>query len=239
MSFDVKIIADSVGPRGNRITTMQLCYPRFIHAEFMTHRVFSRNASSSRAIPVAKLIEQVRNNPVMPVHWGKNQPGMQADEELSPENIGAVRGIWRDAAYRAANYAETMARFGAHKQIVNRILEPWQWMHTIVTATEWDNFFALRCHKDAQPEIRRLAEFMRETQHRSVPKKLDYGQWHLPYVNTEIEDDGEQSYRHKMFFDPPIEGHPGACGVQFLNLEQALKASVARCARVSYLTHDG
>lgn len=210
MSFDVKIIADSQG-RYSRITTMQLRYPRFIHAEFMTHRVFSRNASSSRAIPTAKLIEQARTDPACPIHWGKNQPGMQANEELTGEALLHAKEMWHAAANRAADNAETLAMIGAHKQIVNRIIEPFLHISVVVTSTEWENFFALRCHKDAQPEIRRLAEWMREALRRSIPRKLKPGQWHTPYVAE------------------------GEC----IALEDALVRSVARCARVSYEKHEG
>ena len=193
MKIEAKIIADSISTAGKRITTMQLCYPRFIHSEFMTHRMFSRNAMSSRAVPVAKMIEQVRSNPAMPIHWGTNQPGMQASAVLSNEmdaRLGTsprqyVKTLWEHVAEDAANIAERMAQLGAHKQIVNRILEPFQWMHTVVTATEWDNFFELRCHPDAQPEINALACAMRDAMQASTPtERLEY-EWHLPYVSDD------------------------------------------------------
>lgn len=219
MGYEVKIVADSVGPDKQRITTMQLRYPRFIHAEFMTHRVFSRNASSSRAIPTAKLIEQVRTDPAGPTHWGKNQPGMQANEELTSEALLHVKEMWHAAANRAADNAETLAMLGAHKQIVNRIIEPFLHISVVVTSTQWDNFYALRAHPAAQPEIRRLAEYMREAQHRSIPKKLGFGDWHLPYVGEE---------RGRAYNS-----------VEKAETIRAIKCSVARCARVSYLNHDG
>jgi len=132
-----KVIEDSVAEsNGVRLTTLQLQYPRFIHAEFMTHRVFSRNASSSRAIPVAKVIEQVRTDPAMPIHWGKNQPGMQANEELQGDERAQAIRQWKLAAERAADCANIMNTLGVHKQVANRLLEPFQYMHVIVTATE-------------------------------------------------------------------------------------------------------
>ena len=149
--IEAKVILDSVSPAGKRITTLQLKYHRFIHSEFMTHRAFSRNSMSSRAVPVAKMIEQVRNDPAMPVHWGKNQPGMQARDDLTGEALINAQMAWRGAAAKAADSAQLMMDNGLAKQVANRILEPFQWMHTVVTATEWDNFFALRCHPDAQP----------------------------------------------------------------------------------------
>lgn len=213
MSALAKVVADSISPSDKRITTMQLMYPRFIHAEFMTHRVFSRNASSSRAIPVAKMIEQVRTNPAMPIHWGKNQPGMQANEQLTGQALENAQDGWTRAAWLASNIAEEMMTAGCHKQVVNRILEPFQFIHVVVTATEWDNFFELRAHKDAQPEIQALAVAMREAMDASVPARLGYGQWHLPYVR-----DSE---------------------IGVYDIDTLRKISSARCARVSYLTHDG
>jgi thymidylate synthase ThyX len=220
-----KIIADSVSDAGHRITTLQLCYPRFIHAEFMTHRVFSRNASSSRAIPVKKMLEMVRNEPAMPIHWGANIPGMQAHEELDAPvcNLAlfgtkvnadvSAREAWIEAAARAADVAEKMMEAGYHKQVVNRLLEPFQHIHVVVTATEWDNFFALRDHPDAQPEIHELAIQMRKAMNLSVPKLLSADEWHLPYVTDEERAD--------------------RCD------ETLVKISAARCCRVSYLKHDG
>lgn len=211
--FYATVICDSITERGERITTMELCYPRFIHSEFMTHRVFSRNAASSRAIPIAKMIEQVRTNPAGPVWWGKNQPGMQAREELDDVHKPLAQMVWRHAAEAAVEYAKDMERLGVHKQIVNRLLEPWMWMKTIVTATEWQNFFDLRCHPDAQPEFQHLAHMVREAYYNHRPSELSEGQWHLPYFTLPITTPAD--------------------------LEVAIKCSVARCARVSYLTHDG
>ena len=210
-----KVVEDSVSPIGIRLTTLQLTYPRFIHSEFMTHRVFSRNASSSRAIPVAKVIEQVSNDPAMPIHWGKNQPGMQANEELSGTEREQVIEAWKAAARQAAAFAGVMAANGAHKQIANRILEPFQMIHVIVTATEWDNFFELRAHPDAQPEIHELALTMQNVMADSRPRHVKEDEWHLPYVTL------EERLRHHG------------------DDELLCKLSAARCARVSYLTHDG
>lgn len=215
-----KVIEHSVSMDNKELLTYQLAYPRFIHSEFLTHRVFSRNASSSRAIPVKKMIAQVWNDPAMPVHWGKNQPGMQAHTELSGWRRTLTRAAWRTAAKVAAGFAWVMDKCGAHKQLVNRVLEPFQIIHVIVTATEWDNFFELRAHPDAQPEIRVLAEAMLEARKRSIPALLSEDNkksegWHLPYV----------TWAERMeYADQP---------------RYLAKLSAARCARVSYLTHDG
>lgn len=203
-----KIILDSMSPAGARITTMQLVYPRFIHSEFMTHRVFSRNASSSRAIPVAKMIEQVRNDPAMPIHWGSNKPGMQAGEEV--RDLTEAKQLWMAAARNAANVAGHMADIGLHKQVANRILEPFQWMHTIVTATEWENFFKLRLHPAADPNIHELARVMLAAMQASKPAHRDF---HAPYSEGMV------------------------AGLDFI--DDIALVSAARCARVSYLNHDG
>ena len=218
--IEAKIIADTVSAtHGGRITTMQLKYQRFIHSEFMTHRAFSRNASSSRAIPTAKLIEQVRNNPAMPIHWGQNQAGMQANGQLSGSALVDAQAVWKTAAENAATNAESMLFYGLHKQVANRILEPFQWMHVVVTTTEWENFFDLRCHPDAQPEIQALACAMREALDASEPTR---SLTHLPYLT-----EGELVEVKRV----PIDWS-GQFGVFF-------KISAARCARVSYLKHDG
>lgn len=220
MTIEAKVIADSIEPRGTRLTTLQLKYPRFIHSEFMTHRMFSRNASSSRAIPVEKMLEENCN--ALPIHWGKNKPGMQADKESYPE-IG--QPIWTQARQWAKTSAHYMHQKGLHKQIVNRLTEPFQHINVIVTATEWENFFKLRLHPDAQPEIQELARIMKEAMDRSIVRRLKSGEWHLPYIQ-------------------PIEfcfvgtEHIPAEENEIDSWETAIKCSVARCARVSYLNHD-
>lgn len=213
MTYSAKIICDSVNAKYTRLTTMEITYPRFVHSEFMTHRVFSRNAASSRAIPIAKILQRVEDDPVFPVWWGKNQAGMQAEEQLVlPEQLEA-REKWLAARNSALQHARDLAALGLHKQIVNRILEPWMWITVIVTSTDWENFFALRCHKAAQPELREIADMMFTAyMFGKGPRRLLDGEWHLPYV-----DDSELNELS----------------------ETVLKVSVGRCARVSYLTHDG
>lgn len=216
--MEAKVIADSVSRAGARITTLQLKYPRFIHAEWLTHRAFSRSASSSRAIPVAKMLAQVRDAPAMPIHWGKNQAGMQAKEEV--QDVRAARDLWERAAVRMTEFAADMADMGLHKQVVNRLLEPFQWIHVVVTATEWDNFFLLRDHEDAQPEIQALAREMRSVMCASTPRRKeddldDALNWHLPYIlDAELIDKRDKPWL-------------------------LAKVSAARCARVSYVKHDG
>lgn len=225
--IEATIICDSISPQGKRLTTFKLRYPKFIHGEFMTHRVISRNASSSRAVPTKKLLEEVRSDALRagPVFWGKNQSGMQAAEELSDvtpaahdpcdrtkSDRQAAIDIWRSSAINAAWAAEHMLIIGVHKQIVNRLLEPFSHINVVATATEWDNFFGLRLHKDAQPEMRALATAMWKVYNLSSEfarpvKLLKPGEWHLPFVDFD-------------HYEIPID-----C---------SKKVSVARCARVSY-----
>jgi hypothetical protein len=211
-TITAKIIADSRNEEGDRITTFLLCYPRFIHSELMTHRAFSRNAASSRAIPIEKMIASVRENPAAPIRWGKNGKGMQDHGEFTGEEAEACRQWWREGAELVAAHAERGEKLGLHKQIVNRWLETPSWMETLVTATDYHNFFALRVHKDAQPEFQRVAYLMLKAYLDHPPQLLQTGEWHLPFSD----------------FMP--EG---------MDKNQRLKISSARSARLSYKTFDG
>ena len=240
MEIKAEIVAHSKSSvNGKEIVTFSLEYPRFIHSELMTHRLFSRNAASSRAIPVAKMIDQVRNDPAMPVHWGKNQSGMQAKEELSGVNKIDVMGEWQLAAMNAADSAQFMADEGAHKQIVNRILEPFQMMKTVLTATEFDNFFWLRKHPDAQPEIKLLAEKMWEALEVSEAVELEPGEWHVPYVKVIRDSYGSLYYVTE--YDGVPHDHTIRVGSKVyepITLEDALAISSSCCAQVSYRKLD-
>ena len=219
------------------ICTFELEYPRFIHSEIMTHRLFSRNAMSSRAVPITKMIEQVRNKPAKPIHWGANQAGMQAEKEIIGELDFKIDGIcfkatagdfWKDVASKVAVYAEELSNAGLHKQVVNRLLEPFQMMKTVVTATEFDNFFWLRCHSDAQPEIKELAECMYKAYTEAEVEVLKVGEWHTPYVQgVTCQDTGQRYY----FTGKPFDSDE-------ITLEEALKVSSSCCAQVSYRLLD-
>lgn len=225
------IVADSVSPNGKRITTYELEYPRFIHAEFMTHRLFSRNAASSRAIPVPKMIEHIRNNTAMPIHWGANQPGMQAENECdnminNGHTLFTKEEWWRQSRNEAIDFAEQYHEAGYHKQIVNRLLEPFQFIKVVCTATEYDNFFWLRNHKDAQPEIKELARCMWEARNQSIPKQLKFDEWHVPYVSVVSGRSGAEYCVHT------------GNGPEWVSLEDALKVSASCCAQISYRLTD-
>jgi hypothetical protein len=247
MTISATKILHSISPWGIELKTVLARYPRFIHAEELTHRVLSstpdmvieindgvmcdrnlsRNASSSRAIPVSRLIDDILRDTALPIHWGKNQKGMQANEEHDAYIVNPFHGfttdrmgklysreqIWLLARDNAIAVARAYDEAGYHKQIVNRILEPFAHINVLITATDWDNFFELRDHKDAQPEIQALARAIKAAFADSEPQVLQPGQWHLPFVNDREMD----------------------C----LDLETQKKVSVARCARTSYLTHEG
>lgn len=245
MGFDAKVLADSRSPAGHRLTTLEATFPRFVLAEFNTHRVFSRNSASSRAIPIAKQLRRVLEDPYIPIEFGSNQPGMQAGTALTGVKRDAAEREWlhaRDDAVRRVlglvsdpdaiapdddlldalgqieeairNRAQHAEWLNVHKQVANRLLEPFMWHTVIVTATEWDNFWNLRCHPDAQPEIRLIAETMRTATEESEPAELASDEWHLPLVRPEDRE-------------------------QVASIEDLIKVSAGRCARVSYLTHAG
>jgi thymidylate synthase ThyX len=211
---NARIILDSISPDDVRLTTMEVTLHRFVLAEFNTHRVFSRNSASSRAIPLAKQIDRVQNDPAIPVSFPAEQRGMQGGAELTDWDRDLARVQW----FLARSYAVTQARFlaetGVHKSVAARLLEPFMWQTIIVSSTEWENFFTLRCSPMAQPEIRVAAEAMRDALAASTPTPLNYDEWHLPFVT-------------------------GYDAADMPETRTALLCSAARCARVSYLTHDG
>lgn len=231
MTISAKIICDSISPHNVRLTTMLLRYPRFVHAEFMTHRVFSRNASSSRAIPIEKMIQAVLDEPAMPIHWGKNQKGMQAGEELSLSEIEHAKRGWREAMMEAVDNARMLNELGLHKQIVNRVLEPFSHITVVVTATEWNNFLHLRDHEDAQPEIAELARQCRVELELNHPTPLGWGDWHLPFIDLKSE---YQVVERLCQVGRTTRDMPKPAEVY----DVLVKMSAARCARTSYLTHD-
>ena len=208
--IDVKIIEDSIHG-DDRLTTFELEYPRYIHPEIMSHRIFSRNAQSSRAIPVDKLIERVEKSNWFPVFM-KNKAGMAASEPLEGTDLVYAKNQWLLAKEDAITRSKYLSLVGVHKQIVNRLLEPFSTIKVILSSTDFSNFFNLRIHPGAQQEIQILASKMKEALDSNLIANLDIGQWHLPYIRAEERD---------------------------LPVDLLVKVSTARCARVSYLNHDG
>lgn len=210
--IQAKIIADSVNAKGNRITSFLLTYPRFIHSELMTHRMLSRNAASSRAIPVEKMIHAIKAVPAYPLYWGKAQKGMQTAEEVDEFTMYSVRNVWMNALSEAVVSARKLLELGLHKSIANRLLEPFAHMETLVTATEWTNFYSLRAHKDAEPTFQCLAYLMLQRYTASIPQIKKDGEWHVPFNDEVMEGLDEQSQ---------------------------LEIATARAARTSYKNFEG
>lgn len=239
-----RVRAHSVNPHTNtELITFELIYPRFIHSELMTHRLFSRNAPSSRAIPTPRQIEMVREDPAKPTEWGKNQKGMQSDEQLGDETrvrvpdevIGKytffeyvpVSRAWQLAAESAASWGQAFYDAGLHKQMTNRLIENFTWMRTIVTATEFDNWFWLRRDSDAAPTIRHLANLMWREYTESDPTFLDANSMHVPFYN----DSGIWRYKDEDIFGVKIDEHG-------FTASQALMVSSSCCAQVSFRKED-
>lgn len=213
--------------------TFELTYPRYIHSEFMTHRMFSRNASSSSAIPVSKVIQQVASNPVIPPKVYMNKAGMVGDVEADATDTVAFYNLWLDAATNAVNTAKGMEELGIHKQHINRILEPFQFIHVIVTATEWSNFFRLRLAPDAQPEMQELANAIYDEM-----DKYKYGSFGYIAVGG-YGSPCEIISGDSTVVTLPYVTEEDISKVGAENYITLMKVSSARCARVSYNNHDG
>lgn len=222
MSYAAKVICDSVSPTGKRLTTLEVTFPRFILAEVNTHRALSKSSASSRAIPIAKRIQQAIDDPFVPEVFGKNQKGMQSTANLQPGENEAARIAWNGAREIAIEYARMLADIGVHKQYANRLLEPFLFHTAVISGTEWGNFFALRRAKEPQPEFRITADLMFEAMAKSSPVPIAVGDWHRPYVR----DVDEEELRREDSYGMNIA-------------ERLNRISIARCARVSYLTQDG
>ena len=242
--YRAEIVADSIGPNGRRPTTILIEHPMMIEQELLRHRSFSFSYGSTRAIPIQKQIQKVVNDPFIPISWGRAGKGMQATEELTEKERLVAEKIWlcaRDnALYMAGKLTgacfvdedgfkcpdaqpELGTQLKVHKQIAGRLLQPFSWRIGLITATDWKQFFHLRCHPDAQPEIQKLAWIMFDAYMGSTPVEKEVGEWHLPFVTD--EDVLEATQRED--------------GSVRLFAEYLCKLSTARCARVSYLTHDG
>ena len=222
-----RVIKHSISPDGIEMLTFELTYWRAFHSEFMTHRLLSKNSSSTRAIPIERAIEIINENPGMPSHWGQNNPGMQSNAHLSEINTKSAKALWRAALDSAVSHVKILASkngINGHKQWVGRLLEPWSVMKVVVSGTEWNNLYALRNHPDAQPEFQDLVRCMIAACEASTPQVLKPGAWHLPYIVTRVDSDGNATY----WVDENTE----------VDLETARKVSASCCAQVSYRRLD-
>ena len=219
--YDARVLAHSVSPSGYELISILATFPRFILAEANTHRMLSRNSASSRAIPVEKRIEQVLSSPFVPESIGRNQKGMQAHEELDAAAAASARDVWIAASQLASFKARELARLEVHKQLANRVIEPFVWHTVIFTATEWSNWDALRISRHAQPEMYKIAGMMREVRLASVPVHIDYGSWHLPLVR-------------RLFGEQDLFAEERELRVRGID---PVRVCVGRCAAVSYERH--
>lgn len=219
MHYQVRILADSIADNV-RLVTMEVVFPRFILAEFNTHRVFSRNSASSRAIPVRDRIRQVWRSPFVPEAFSRNKSGMQADKALDGWQSKLARWTWIGLSWVALCAAWLLSKIGTHKQHANRVLELWSWHTVVVSSTEWENFFALRDHSAAQPEMQITARMMREAFEASTPRKLELGDWHLPYIE---EADWADASKSDTGLVTRAKVHA-----------RLVRLSVVRCAAVSF-----
>lgn len=236
--IQTRIIADSTNWLGTRVTSLVLVYPRYIHSEFMTHRVFSKNSASSRAIKVDRLIDEVKNNTVLP-KWTKEQKGMKGELIKDEILIDTLNLDWISARDTAIGEAGAFREKGVHKQHANRILEPFQHITIICTGTDWDNFFELRDHPDAMPEIQDLAQAIKLELLGSKPVYLEPGEWHIPFGDKFNDEELiERSYK-ELYNGQNWEVATKKTSIVEDVLKTKLKVATARCARISYLTFDG
>ena len=221
-NISAKVVCDSISEQGIRLTTFEIEYPRIVMSEFNTHRAVSKNSSSSRAIPVSKMLEHTKNINLKPVYFGSKKSGMQAGDELVGEDLQYAKSTWESALHSMVHSAKILDGCGVAKEVCNRLVEPFQLVKVVCTATDWGNFFNLRLHPDSDPNICMLAYKMYQAMQESEPVELKAGEWHLPFVNVGWNGKGEMCYADEDF--------------NFVELEQAIKLSAASCASVSYRT---
>ena|SRR3990167_266756 len=240
MTIAVKIIADSVAAgTGSRLTTMELVYPRPIHSEFMTHRKFGRNASSSRAIPTKRMHEMIHNDPALPEKWTLNEPGMQGYQYADEYTIDRAKAIIKGHRLKSIQVAKELAALGLHKQIINRYTEAHQHIKVVVTSSDWRNFFLLRTHPTAEPTMQALAMAMHDSYFKSLPLTLGRGDWHLPYVEEQDRGDLVEWLDAHDIPETIWSQFPPYSGYRSQMKALLIAVSAARCARTSYNNFKG
>ena len=271
--YKCEIIADSLSPQSDRLTSFLVTYPRIVHAEMLRHRMFSRNVASSRAIPFKKMVKDIEENPFIPIAWQKDHKGMQGNEYIT--NNDSVISYWLEAIDQAVRYAKILNQSinaGVTKQLCNRLLEPFMWVTELITGTHFENFFKLRCpiygdsaygldkcstvfkskkdyckhfnieenyqtnlqwfshnYSQAEIHIQQIAEMMWDAYNESEPKKLESGQWHIPYGDNMDESLLNKTIDHTGYYGT-IEGYND------FRVHGIVKIATARCARLSYTT---
>lgn len=223
MTITAAVISDSIAQHAPQLTTLEIEFPRIVHAELMTHRVFTRNASSSRAIPTKRMHDNIRRNPALPASFRMNEPGMQGYTVADEKTTAAALDLIKSHREYSIHIAEKLDALGLHKQTVNRYTEAHQHIKVVLTSSKWNNFDWLRMHPAADPTMSALATAIYVARQTSTPKLLQPGEFHLPYI---VESDHIAVER--------IENKGG-----FTTTDILLRMSAARCARVSYNNFDG
>ena len=230
-NISAKVICDSISEAGVRLTTFEIEYPRIVMSEFNTMRAISKNSSSSRAIPVSKMLEHTKNINLKPIYFGSKKSGMQAGDELEGEDLEYAHAVWDSALASAIGQAELLDDCGVAKEVTNRLVEPFQLVKVVCTATDWENFFNLRLHPDADPNICMLAYKMYQDMQESKPVELKVGEWHLPFVDKLLDEN-----LNLISYGVSHEDDTYGTMHNPVTLEQAIKLSAASCASVSYRT---
>lgn len=243
-----RVIADSITEDEHRLITFEATCWRPVLAEQNTHCVLSRNSASSRAIPVTKQLDRFINDFADPIVWPKEQKGMQGGSDLEGTDLEDAKELWDGLAWGVHhtidNYvkAHPDAETRLHKSMLNRWLEVGLWQTQIISATQWDGYYWQRTHKDAEPHIRAMAQAMYDAAQESEPRLLGRGEWHLPYwaENGGHESDWDDAYGNLTVAEVVKSGdYKSFYDVTEKAIETAKQCSVARCARVSYLTQSG
>lgn len=227
--FSVKMVADSISnSNGQRISSMEVVFPRIVLAELNTHRMLTRNSASSRAIPSHKMIDAVMKNPFIPMKWLAQHTGMQGTDIIDESSQFHAAETWLAARDYMIQQAKILTyKYNVSKQIANRLLEPFMWHKALITATEWENYFALRHDPAAENHIQRLAQMMLDCMNTSKPTNLAAGEWHIPYGES-IKTADINMYLESL-------GKPyDADDVMAISIQ----ASVAKCAQTSYTIMD-
>ena len=230
-NITAKVVCDSISEQGIRLTTFEIEYPRIVMSEFNTHRSVSKNSSSSRAIPVSKMLEHTNNINLKPIYFGSKKSGMQAGDELDGNDLINAKLFWEAALFDAVTWATELDELGVAKEVTNRLVEPFQLVKVVCTATDWENFFNLRLHPDSDPNICMLAYKMYQALQESEPVELKAGEWHLPFVDKLLDEN-----LNLISYGVSHEDVTYGTMHKPVTLEQAIKLSAASCASVSYRT---
>ena len=250
MGYFVRVERYSISPRGHKLASFVITYPRVCLAEVYTHRLVydtghapgmwngeegvyltertaerdqSKNSASSRAISLEKFVSKIQDDPYVPT-WSMQQKGMQGEQLTDEQKISHANQWCLRMRDQMITGARALHELGVHKQDCNRYLEPWQWVTQIVTSSRWDNYFALRCHHMAFPPFRKIARMMYLALRKETPTQLDYGQWHLPFVPLEEQ-------MTVKYWPGVVQHDPDEFPIE-------IKRSAARCAWISYENAD-